>query len=145
MEAIHESVVLNEPCPSGGTHEVFYADTFRARHSVHREIRCERCGDVSAANYAELPSEEVRQAILVKHGAWEAHIAPSARLKAISAVRELLALSLDDARARVTPGSPVIRGTHAEAASFANELAKRGVDPRGLSLVQAGGGPAASA
>ena len=60
-----------------------------------------------------------------------------ARIKAISAIRDVLELSLDEARSMVTPNISVLTGTRAQALKFAEQLVERGVDADAVSVHRA--------
>lgn len=134
MISVHEVVHLEEPCSAGGTHEVTYVDAFGGvRHHVSGAIRCTRCGTVMEGDFGELPPD-VREAIIATYGEWEVRVHPAVRIKAISAIKNLLGLSLDEARKRIRPNEPVFRGSHAEALRFAAHLVERGVKNAGVSV-----------
>jgi hypothetical protein len=127
--AVDDVVHIDELCPSGGTHRVTYVDAFDgSSRQVHRAVSCSRCGDVSESDYGELPSD-VRDVVVAMHGRWEVSTKASDRIRLISAVRDLLGLSLDQARGRVGLDGALFRGTRAEAQHFAFQLLERGVDP----------------
>lgn len=128
MHDVHEVAKVDEPCRAGATHEVVYVDTFgRLGRQVHGAVRCPRCGEVSEADYADLPPNAKRK-IMEIHGAWEAKVNADAKQSTVLTVRKVLGLDLNEARRHIRAGELSIHGTRAEVSRFLAELYASGVD-----------------